>query len=212
MKMRLVSIDVLRGITIAFMIVVNNNGDGDRAFGALKHAQWSGFPPSDLVFPTFLLIVGISIVLSTESRLADGASKRSLLGHVVRRSITLFLLGLVVNGFPFFHLAALRVYGVLPRIAICYLLGSALYLISRRAGDKVVLLVLLLVGYWILVRWVPVPGLGLPGRDIPLLDKDVNLVTYVDRHIFPNRLYEGTRDPEGLLSTLPALGQHCWVC
>jgi predicted acyltransferase len=205
-KTRLVSLDVLRGITIAFMILVNNNGDGDRAYWALKHTDWNGFTPTDLVFPTFLLVVGISIVFSIDSRLSRGVGKLSLFVHSIRRSIILFLLGLVVNGFPHFHLATLRIYGVLPRIAICYLFCSVLYLISRRVSDKLLLLVVLLVGYWILMRWVPVPGYGLPGRDIPFLDKNANLVAYIDRHIFPGRLYDGTRDPEGLLSTLPALG------
>lgn len=203
---RLVSLDVMRGLTIAFMILVNNNGDGDRAYWALKHTQWNGFTPTDLVFPTFLFLMGVSIVFSTDSRLARGAEKPSLVTHALRRSIILFLLGLVVNGFPFFAPATLRIYGVLPRIAICYLAGSMLYVVSRRVSDKVFLLAVSLIGYWILMRWVTVPGYGLPGRDIPLLDKDANLAAYLDRHIFPGRLYEGTRDPEGLLSTLPALG------
>jgi predicted acyltransferase len=196
----------MRGLTIAFMILVNNNGDGDRAYWALKHTQWNGFTPTDLVFPTFLFLMGVSIVFSTDSRLARGAEKPSLVTHALRRSIILFLLGLVVNGFPFFAPATLRIYGVLPRIAICYLAGSMLYVVSRRVSDKVFLLAVSLIGYWILMRWVTVPGYGLPGRDIPLLDKDANLAAYLDRHIFPGRLYEGTRDPEGLLSTLPALG------
>ena len=203
---RLVSLDVMRGLTIAFMILVNNNGDGDRAYWALKHTQWNGFTPTDLVFPTFLFLMGVSIVFSTDSRLARGAEKVSLVTHALRRSIILFLLGLVVNGFPFFAPATLRIYGVLPRIAICYLAGSMLYVVSRRVSDKVFLLAVSLIGYWILMRWVTVPGYGLPGRDIPLLDKDANLTAYLDRHIFPGRLYEVTRDPEGLLSTLPAIG------
>jgi predicted acyltransferase len=202
---RLVSLDVLRGITIAFMILVNNSGE--HAYWPFHHAQWNGWTPTDLVFPTFLFLVGVSIVFSTESRLRRGATKASLLAHTVRRFIILFLLGLVVNGFPFFHLGTLRIYGVLQRIAICFLLGSLLYLWDRgRVSSKVVLLIAALAGYWALMRWVPVPGHGVPGRDIPLLDKDANLVAWLDRHIFPGRLYEKTRDPEGLLSDLPAMG------
>lgn len=203
---RLVSIDVLRGITIAFMILVNNNGDGDRAFWALKHTQWNGFTPTDLVFPTFLFVVGVSLVFSTESRLARGASRGSIAFHALRRSAILFLLGLVVNGYPAFAWGSLRIYGVLQRIAICYLLGSMLYFLSRRLSLQIALFVTVLVAYWILMRWVPVPGYGVPGRDIPLLDRDANLVAYIDRHLLPRRLYEGTRDPEGLLSTLPSMG------
>src|SRR5271168_2531101 len=119
---RMLSLDVLRGLDIAFMILVNNNADGVRAFWALKHAAWNGFTPTDLVFPTFLFLVGISTVFSTESRLARGESKQSLFLHTLRRTIILYLFGLVVNSFPFFNLHTMRFYGVLPRIAICYLI------------------------------------------------------------------------------------------
>lgn len=203
---RLVSLDLLRGITIAFMILVNNNGDGERAFWALKHTQWNGFTPTDLVFPTFLFLVGVSLVFSTDSRIAKGDSRLSIALHAIRRGMILFLLGLVVNGYPQFVWSSLRIYGVLQRIAICYVIGSLLYLVSKRVSVQITLLVAVLAGYWILMRFVPVPGFGVPGRDIPLLDKDANLVAFLDRHILPGRLYEGTRDPEGLLSTLPAIG------
>jgi predicted acyltransferase len=203
---RLLSLDFLRGLTIAFMILVNNNGDEVRAYWPLKHAAWNGFTPTDLVFPTFLFLVGISTVFSTASRLAQGATRQSLFLHVVRRSIILFLLGLVVNSFPFFHLSAMRFYGVLPRIAICYLIVASLYLISPGWRGKAALAVAALAGYWILMRFVPVPGYGVPGHDIPLLDRDANLTAWLDRQIFTaSHLYERTRDPEGLLSTIPAL-------
>src|SRR5277367_809557 len=107
---RLLSVDVLRGLTIAFMILVNNNGNEAAAYWPLKHAAWNGFTPTDLVFPTFLFLVGISIVFSTSSRLARGASRQSLFFHVARRSILLYLLGLVVNSFPYFHLHTMRFY------------------------------------------------------------------------------------------------------
>ena len=213
---RYLAVDLLRGLTIAFMILVNDNGS-DRAFSALKHAAWNGFTPTDLVFPTFLFLVGASIVFSTESRLARGVTQASLFAHTVRRAIIIYLLGLVVNSAPFFRLSTMRYYGVLPRIALCYLVVASLYIWIRRpaaspAGeptvwDKVGLLVACLVGYWILMRFVPVPGFGLPGRDVPLLDHDGNLVAWLDRQIFSAKhLYEGTRDPEGLISTIPAIG------
>jgi predicted acyltransferase len=213
---RYLAVDLLRGLTIAFMILVNDNGS-DRAFWALKHAEWNGFTPTDLVFPTFLFLVGASIVFSTESRLARGVTRASLFAHTVRRALIIFLLGLVVNSAPFFRLSTMRYYGVLPRIALCYLVIATLYIwIRRPAGsaagqpmvwDKVGLLVACLVGYWILMRFVPVPGFGMPGRDVPLLDHDGNIVAWLDRQIFTAKhLYEGTRDPEGLLSTIPALG------
>jgi predicted acyltransferase len=204
---RLLSLDLLRGLTIGFMILVNDNGSEEVAYWPLRHAAWNGFTPTDLVFPTFLLVVGISTVLSTASRLARGASRQSLLLHTLRRAVTLFLLGLVVNSFPLFHLATLRFYGVLPRIAICYLCVATFYLIDQGWRSKVCALLAALLGYWILMRLLPVPGYGVPGRDIPLLDHDANLTAWLDRHIFSApHLYERTRDPEGLLSTIPAVG------
>ncbi len=203
---RLISIDILRGLTIAFMILVNNNGNEAAAYWPLKHAAWNGFTPTDLVFPTFLFLVGMTTVLSTATRLAQGASRQSLFLHVLRRSVVLYLLGIVVNSFPYFHLHTMRFYGVLPRIAVCYLIVASLYLISPSWRAMASLAAMALVGYWILMRFVPVPGYGIPGRDVPLLDRDANLVAWLDRQIFPaSHLYEHTRDPEGLISTLPAV-------
>ena len=207
---RLLSLDVVRGITIAFMIMVNNNG-GSGSWGFMNHAKWNGLTPTDLVYPTFLFVVGASIVFAYDARLARGATRSSLAWHTVRRAGILFLLGLVVNGFPFFTLEHFRVYGVLQRIAICYLVVGLFYLWDQRVSSKVVVLAAVLVGYWVLLRWVPVPGSGMPGRDIPFLDRDLNLVAWLDRHLMPGHLYENwtthnTRDPEGLLSDIPAIG------
>jgi predicted acyltransferase len=203
---RWLSVDVLRGLTIGFMIMVNNNGGGDQAYWAMKHADWNGFTPTDLVFPTFLFLVGITTVFSTDTRLAKGATKKSLLLHTFRRAAILFLLGLLVNSFPLFHLHTLRIYGVLQRISVCYVVVALLYLASPRWKDKVLIAAALLVGYWALLRFVPVPGYGVPTHTVPLLDRDGNLVAWLDRLIFPaSHLYEKTRDPEGLLSTFPAV-------
>jgi predicted acyltransferase len=188
------------------MILVNNNGNEAHAYWPLKHAAWNGFTPTDLVFPTFLFLVGISTVYSTATRLAQGATRQSLFQHAFRRSIILYLLGLVVNSFPYFHLHTMRFYGVLPRIAICYLVIASLYLMSPDWRSKAALAIAALAGYWILMRFVPVPGYGIPTRDIPLLDRDANLAAWLDRQIFSaSHLYERTRDPEGLLSTIPSL-------
>ena len=150
---RLLSLDILRGLTIALMIMVNTSGDG--AWSQMHHAAWNGMTLTDLVFPTFLFVVGASIVFSTQVRLQRGESRARLAWHTLRRAVILFLLGIVVNGFPDFHLAHLRFYGVLQRIAVCYLIVSLLYLWDRRVWTKVVLLVVVLVGYWVLVRYVP---------------------------------------------------------
>jgi predicted acyltransferase len=203
---RWLSVDVLRGLTIAFMIMVNNNGSGAHAFWAMKHARWNGFTPTDLVFPTFLFLVGLSTVFSTEARYAAGERRQTIFLHSVRRAIILFLLGLLVNTFPGFQLDHLRVYGVLQRIAVCYLIVAALYLLRLSWKHLLLISVAALLGYWALMRFVPVPGFGVPTHQIPLLDRDNNLTSWLDRQIFsPQHLYEQTRDPEGLLSDLPAL-------
>ena len=206
---RLLSLDVVRGITIAFMIMVNNNG-GSGSWGFMNHANWNGLTPTDLVFPTFVFVVGASIVFAFDARLARGATRSQLAWHTLRRAGILFLLGIVVNGFPFFELVHLRIYGVLQRIAICYLAVGLFYLWDQRVSSKVAVLVAALLGYWVLLRWVPVPNAGVPGRDIPFLDQDLNMVAWLDRHLMPGHLYENwtthnLRDPEGLLSDVPAV-------
>lgn len=207
---RLVSLDALRGLTIGFMIMVNNNG-GPGAWSQMKHSAWNGLTATDLVFPTFLFVVGVSIVFAFEARLARGATPTQLARHTVVRACILVLFGIIVNNFPFFHLAHMRFYGVLPRIGLCYLAVGLFYLWDRRVSTKIVALAVVLVGYWVLVRWVPVPGAGVPGRDIAFLDQNQNIVAWLDRHLMPGHLYEdwpvnNTRDPEGLLSTIPAIG------
>lgn len=207
---RLLSLDVLRGVTIAFMIMVNNNG-GPHAWAQMHHAEWNGFTATDLVFPTFLFVVGVSIVFAFNARLARGAPRRQLARHTVIRAAVLFLFGIIVNSFPYFHWAHMRFYGVLQRIAICYLVVGLFYLFDQRVSTKIAALLAALIGYWILVQWVPVPGAGMPGRDFPLLDKNQNIVAWLDRQLMPGHLYEdwpdhNARDPEGLLSDIPALG------
>jgi predicted acyltransferase len=204
------SLDVARGLTIAFMIMVNNNG-GPGSWWFMNHAEWNGLTPTDLVFPTFVFVVGVSIVFAFQARLAKGASRASLTRHTVKRAGLLFLFGLIVNGFPFFELAHFRVYGVLQRIAICYLVVGLFYLWDQRVSTKIVALAAALVGYWALLRFCPIPGIGTPGRDIPFMDMTRNLVSWIDRGIFPHHLYlnwtdHNVRDPEGLLSDLPAMG------
>jgi len=207
---RLLSLDVARGITIAFMIMVNNNG-GPGSWHFMNHAQWNGLTPTDLVFPTFVFVVGVSVVFATEARLARGDTRKKLAWHTLQRAVVLFLLGVVVNSFPFFELVHMRFYGVLQRIAVCYLAVGLFYLWDKRVWTKVAALVAALVGYWVLLRWVPVPGAGMPGRDIPFMDMTQNLVSWIDRQILPYHLYldpplHNVRDPEGLLSNLPAIG------
>jgi predicted acyltransferase len=207
---RLLSLDVVRGITIAFMIMVNNNG-GPGSWRFMNHAEWNGLTPTDLVFPTFVFVVGVSVVFAFDARLSRGVSRSKLAWHTAQRAVVLFLLGVVVNSFPFFALPHMRFYGVLQRIAVCYLVVGLFYLCNNRAWTKVIVLIVALVGYWVLVRWVPIPGIGTPGRDVPFMDMSQNIVSWIDRHVFPYHLYlyapdHNVRDPEGLLSDLPAIG------
>ena len=207
---RLLSLDAARGITIAFMIMVNNNG-GPGSWHFMNHAEWNGLTPTDLVFPTFVFIVGVSVVFAFHARMARGASRAQLARHTIVRAIILILLGIVVNSFPFFALAHMRFYGVLQRIAICYFVVGLFYLWDQRVSTKVIALLTALAGYWVLVRWVPIPGIGVPGHDVPFMDMSQNLVSWIDRHLFPYHLYlyspdHNVRDPEGLLSDLPAIG------
>lgn len=203
---RLTSLDLFRGITIAAMILVNNPGN-EHPYWPLEHAEWNGWTPTDLVFPFFLFIVGVSLVFSFESRLRRGDSRAALLVHTLRRAAIIFAIGLAMNYSVVllspsnFH--GVRIPGVLQRIGICYLAASALFLYAR-PRTRLAVVAALLIGYWILMRFVPVPGFGVPGRDIPFLHPDANLAAYLDRK-FLRVLWDKTRDPEGLLSTLPAI-------
>ncbi len=130
---RLVSLDVFRGATIAAMILVNNAGNGPDSYWPLQHAEWNGWTPTDLIFPFFLFIVGVSMAFSFRSRLKRGESRSHLLRHVLWRGLVLFALGLFLNGFPNqYLLSSWRVYGVLQRIAICYVVTAVFALCSGR--------------------------------------------------------------------------------
>lgn len=202
---RLVSLDRFRGITIAAMILVNNAGDEPSAYWPLQHAKWNGWTPTDLVFPFFLFIVGVAMAFSFTSRLKRGESRGRILGHVLWRGLVLFAIGVFLHGFPVRFLSPhLRIYGVLQRIAICYVLTAILVLWSEWRVQLGVALACL-GGYWLLMRYMPVPGFGVPGHDVPFLDPDRNIVAWLDRKLMMGRLYEVTRDPEGVLSTIPAL-------
>lgn len=306
---RLVALDVFRGVTIAGMILVNNPGSWDAIYRPLGHAEWHGLTPTDLVFPFFLFIVGVALPLSLDRRSAAGASRLRLFEHVVRRSLIIFLLGLILAGLPrwpqliaptlpdgwrglplarlllpawprfeqvlphllpwrvvapfvlaivavsllfvhepplgwpagtgkrvlkgvswvllaaagawfiadfeFFHASSIRVPGVLQRIALCYLVASAVVLLTARGGLpaaaqgrgpllRVACIAMLLVGYWAIVRYVPGPV----GHTMPNSEQRPEGVLHdaVDVRVFGHaHLYRERPDPEGLLSTLPAI-------
>lgn len=202
---RLLSLDIFRGLCVAGMILVDNPGNDDLAYGPIIHTVWNGWTPADFIFPSFMFLVGASMVLSFQTRLQRGESRGAIFRHAVQRTLILIVLGLFINGFPVFHLANWRIEGVLQRIALCYLVAAALVLWTGWRG-QLTAMALCLLGYWALLRYAPVPGIGVPGRDIPFMDQTRNLVAWLDRKLFPGRLYDGSRDPEGLLSNIPALG------
>ena len=214
---RVLSVDLLRGLTIALMVLVNDPGDGKHIFEPFEHASWNGWTLTDLVFPTFLFLIGASIIFSLDSRANKGDCRKTLSGHVILRTLKILLLQYILVFFPAMHWKTMRLYGVLPRIALCYLIAGLVLIAVMRLKSRVPVIAgviaLLLIGYWVLLRWVPVPGAGLPGRDIPFMDTNLNLTSWLDRGVMAwtqrwihtGTLYLKTRDPEGLLSTLPAV-------
>jgi len=197
---RLVSLDAFRGATIALMVLVNDPGDGRHSYSPLQHSQWNGWTITDVVFPSFLWIVGVAITLSLGGRLAAGVPRAKLLLQAARRAAIIYVLGLIVYAWPP-DLSTQRLLGVLQRIAICYLIAAAIYLYCELRGQLLWLTGLLVV-YWLLMTLVPVPGYG-PGH----LDVEGNLAHYVDRIVLGAHNYHSTKtwDPEGIVSTLPAI-------
>jgi predicted acyltransferase len=189
------------------MIVVDNPGSDDLAYWPIKHAEWNGWTPADFIFPSFLFLVGVSMVLSFNARLARGETRGQILIHAVKRSLILIAIGLFVNAMPIYglDLHTWRIYGVTQRIALCYLAAAILVLWSNWRAQLVALFACL-IGYWALLRFVPVPGLGVPGHNIPFMDPAQNIAAWLDRKLLMGRLYNEVRDPEGLLSTIPAIG------
>jgi len=198
---RLVALDAFRGAIIALMVVVNDPGSGRDAYGPLQHAEWNGWTITDVVFPSFLWIIGAAITLSLAKRMESGVPKSQLFGQVLRRGAILFVLGLLVYLFPKFDFSTMRVLGVLQRLAICYVIASAIYLTTSIRG-QVIWIVCLLTSYWLLMTLVPVPGCG-AGH----LDVECNFAHYIDRIVLGAHNYHSTKtwDPEGIVSTIPAL-------
>jgi predicted acyltransferase len=188
---RLVSLDAFRGATIAAMILVNNPGSWSTTYWPLLHASWHGWTPTDLIFPFFLFIVGVAM----------NFSRKSSFREALRRTLILFGLGLFGSAYPAFDLANLRIPGVLQRIALCYL---AAWVIRRLSGPKgqALAAAACLGGYWALMTLVPVPG-GVA----PNLDPATNLGAWLDNTLLSGHLWavSKTWDPEGLLSTIPAI-------
>lgn len=197
---RLISLDALRGFTIAAMVIVNDPGSWGSVYRPLLHAEWNGCTITDLIFPFFLFIVGVSIALAYSKRLESGLPKKGLYKKIFIRSLNIYLLGLFLWLFPQFDFSAIRWVGVLHRIAIVFLVCALLFLNTNWKQQIKIGAIILLV-YWIVMAYIPVPGIGKP--DLSVAGK--NWANYLDNLIVPGVLYQKTWDPEGLLSTFPAI-------
>ncbi|MGC2641494.1 MAG: hypothetical protein WA406_07295 [Pseudolabrys sp.] len=211
---RVVSVDALRGFTIFWILgadgaiwaldrVLRDKGPALSAAGSflgtqMSHVAWEGFRFYDFIFPLLIFVSGVSIVLALPRLVArEGKALAHL--HVLRRALFLYILGLIFYGGVGQHWSDMRFVGVLQRIAICYLFASLLFLNLNRRG-LVAALAALLGGYWALMTFVPLPGIG-----VGSFGPDANLANWIDAHYLPGRLWDKSRDPEGLLSTLPAI-------
>src|SRR5438105_2904201 len=173
---RLLSLDVFRGLTVAGMLLVNNPGTWSAIFPPLEHAEWNGWTPTDLIFPFFLFIVGITTHLSLAARRARGDDDRALVKQILRRGIIIYLLGFAMAMFPFYQWGVIqslpnatawdriiyriehvRILGVLPRIAIVYVC-AALLTLKTNLRQQILIIASLLVGYWFAMTLIPVPG------------------------------------------------------
>jgi len=198
---RLLSLDVFRGLTIAGMVLVNNAGSWDAVYEPLEHAKWDGWTPTDLIFPFFVFIVGVAIPLAFERRKAAGRGGRDLILKILRRTAVIFALGLFLNAFPFTaeKVAHWRIPGVLQRIALCYFFASLIFLKSK-ARTQAIIAGTLLVVYWLGMKLIAAPGFARGD-----LTTAGSLASWVDRTLLAGHTYRPLYDPEGVLSTIPAI-------
>jgi predicted acyltransferase len=216
-RTRLDSLDVFRGLTIAGMIVVNDPGSeafywplghadelmSEHATGWYAGKSWvdaNGWTPTDLIFPFFLFIVGVSMVMSFASRRAHGDSRKVLMQHVARRTTWILLIGYAIRILPYFNFSHMRIPGVLQRIAVVYLFASVITLWTERRG-RILWIAGLLAGYYIAMRFIAVPGCDPAGW----MTQHCSLAGWLDRKLMLGHLYRRDFDPEGVLSTFPAI-------
>ncbi len=196
---RLVSLDAFRGFTIAAMIMVNFPGSWSHIYAPLEHAEWNGLTPTDLIFPFFIFIVGVSVALAYSKRLLTGVPKKPMYRKIVFRAVKIFAVGILLWLFPDFNFETVRIAGVLQRIAIVFLVVALLFL---NTGWKIQALIaaVILIGYWLAMTLIPTPGYGQP-----MLEPGVNLAAWIDSRFLPGYMWQKTWDPEGILSTFPAI-------
>ena len=227
---RLISLDALRGYTIALMVIVNDPGSWSHVYPPLLHAKWHGITLTDLVFPFFLFIVGVSITLAYTRRADAGAGKKDLYRKIVSRAVKIMLLGWFLWLWPTFDFAGMRYVGVLPRISLVFLACAVIFL-NTSWKQQVWIASLVLVGYWLLMALVPVPiddvirnalatgqvqysegSLAIGpisqisnGLIAANYEPGVNITAWLDRVVVPGDFWQETWDPEGLMSTFPAI-------
>ncbi len=199
---RILSVDIFRGITVAAMILVNNPGSWGHVYAPFLHAEWNGLTPTDLIFPFFLFIVGMSITLAYTKKKAVGVDGK-VYKKIVSRTIKLLVLGLILAGFtlsfPFFKdFSTLRLPGVLQRIGVVFFIASILFL-NVNWKVLIAIFISILIGYWYVMTQIPING------QPPLLDKVSNLATVIDTQVLTRAHMWRVYDPEGLLSTIPAV-------
>jgi predicted acyltransferase len=209
---RSLALDIFRGITVCFMIIVNTQVSDNESFSQLQHAHWNGFTPTDLVFPSFLFAVGNA--LSFAMKKWENMNQAAVVGKILKRTVIIFLIGFLLYWFPFFHMESrhltlnpishTRILGVLQRIALCYGIGSLLlYFCSTRT--VVVISILFLLGYWVVLLLFPVAG-GDPFGMLTSAQYRLDMAVLGDGHMYHGGENGGVGfDPEGILSTLPAV-------
>lgn len=207
--MRLRSLDAFRGLTVAAMILVNNPGDWGHIYAPLEHAPWNGWTPTDLIFPFFLFIVGVSITFALKRPESVAYSLRSQtddspgdVAKIIKRGLILFALGFFLNLFPRFDFSSVRIMGVLQRIGLVYIACALIYR-KTTSSQQLLLTILILVSYYLIMTVLPVPGIGYPN-----LEPETNFAAWVDHTLLTTaHVYRPAKvwDPEGLLSTFPAV-------
>ena len=196
---RMISLDMLRGFTVAAMIMVNFPGDEEHVFFTLRHTIWNGLSFTDHVAPIFLFIVGVSISLAYTKAKKENAPKSKLYKKIVLRSLKIFAVGMFLNLMPDFDFSSIRWTGTLHRIAIVFLVSAFIFL-NTNWKQQAYICGGILIAYWLVMTTIPLPGYGKV-----MLEPGVNIAAWIDNKFLPGKMWQGTWDPEGILSTFPSI-------
>lgn len=213
MKERLLELDILRGLSIFGMILVITPGDWSHRFSWANHAEWQGYPLSDMIFPCFLFCIGLSMAISFHKPENQNKTNLTLFVKVLKRSILLIFIGLLINGFPFYNIETLRIPGVLQRIALCYMIVGSIWIFLKSKNTRyiefwlTIVFVIILISYYVLLDYIPIPGIGITGNNPSnswpaIIDQKVFGVSHLWEYGMSNG--KVTYDPEGILASFPA--------